>query len=82
MLRKLVRGGCKREEFRYPKSNAEILQVYKTADIPSFRLNQQTSYLGHLGRQPNKRRTKRLLVNDDKRSKQGRPYLKQSKIKF
>ena len=41
MLRKLVRGGCKREEFRYTKSNAEILQVSKTADIPSFVLKQK-----------------------------------------
>ena len=74
MLRKLVRGGCKREEFRYTKSNAEILQVCKTADIPSFVLEQQTSYLGNLARQSNKCLTKRLLFNDDKRLKQGRPF--------
>ena len=50
MLRKLVRGGCKREEFRYTKSNAEI----KFAKLPTFQvLQQQTNYLGHLARQPN-----------------------------
>ena len=74
MLRKLVRGGCKREEFRYTKSNAEILQVCKTADIPSVVLKQQTSYLGHLARQSNKCLTKRLLFNNDERLKQGRPF--------
>ena len=66
MLRKLVRGSCKREEFRYTKS--------KTTDIPSFVLKQQMSHLGHLARQSNKCLIKRLLFNDDKRSKQGRPF--------
>jgi len=74
MLCKLVRGGCKREEFSYTKSNAEILQVCKTADIPSFVLKQQASYLGHLVCQSNKCLTKRLLFNDEKGSKQGRPF--------
>ena len=74
MLRKLVRGGCKKEEFRYTKSNVEILQVCKTANIPSFVLKQQTSNLGNLARQSNKCLTKRLLFNDDKRLKQGRPF--------
>ena len=74
MLRRLVRGSCKREEFRYTKSNAEILQVCKTGDVPSFVLKQQTSYLGHLARQSNKCLTKRLLFNEDKRSKQGRLF--------
>ncbi len=36
-------------------------------------LRQQTSYLGHLARQPNTSLTKRLLFNDNKRTKQGRP---------
>ena len=43
MLRKLVRNGCKREEFRYTMTNAAILQVCKTSDIPSFVLKQQAS---------------------------------------
>ena len=74
MMRKVVRGGCKREEFRYTKSNAEILQVCRTADIPSFVLKQQTSYLGHLARQSNKCLTKSFLFNDDKRSSQSPPF--------
>ena len=56
------------------KSNAELLQVCKTTDIPSFVLKQQMSYLGHLACQSNKCLTKRLLFNDDKRSKQGHPF--------
>ena len=74
MLRKLVRNGCKRDEqFRNVMTNHEILQRCKTSDIQSFVLKQQTSYLGHLARQPNTSLTKRLLFNDNKRTKQGRP---------
>ena len=77
MLRKLVRNGCKRDEqFRNVMTNHEILQRCKTSDIQSFVLKQQTSYLGHLARQPNTSLTKRLLFNDNKRNKrtkQGRP---------
>jgi len=73
MLRKLVRNGSTRDEFRYTKSNAEIL-VCKTADISNYVLKQQASYLGHLDRQSNKCLTKRLLFNDDKRTKQGCPF--------
>ena len=74
MLRKLVRNGCKREEFRYTLTNEEILARCKTSDIPSFVLKQQASYLGHLARQPNTSLTKRLLFNDNKRTKSGRPF--------
>ena len=74
MLRKLVRNGCKRDEFRYIMSNDEILETCKTTDIQSFVSLQQASYLGHLARQTNKSQTKRLLFNDDKRTKRGRPF--------
>ena len=55
-------------------TNDEILAICKTSDIPSFVLNQQGSYLGHLARQPNTSLTKRLLFNDNKRTKSGRPF--------
>ena len=67
MLRKLVRNGCKREEFRYTSLTNEELARCKTSDIPSFVLIQQAS-------QPNTSLTKRLLFNDDKRTKSGRPF--------
>ena len=74
MLRKLVRNGCKREEFRYTMTNAEILARCKTSNIPSFVLKQQASYLGHLACQPNTSLTKKLLFNDNKRTKSGCPF--------
>ena len=74
MLRKLVRNGCKREEFRYTMTNAKILARCKTSDILSFVLKQQASYLGHLARQPITSLRKRLLFNDNKRTKSGCPF--------
>ena len=73
MLRKLVRNGCRCDEFRYVINN-EILGTCKTTDIQSFVSKQQASYLGHLARQTSKSLTKRLLFNDDKRTKRGRPF--------
>jgi len=51
MLRKLVRNGCKKEEFRYVMTNNEILRLCRTDDIPTFVSKQQTSYLAHFARQ-------------------------------
>ena len=45
----------------------------KTEDIHSYVARQQENYLGHLARQSNKCFTKRLLFNDNKRTKRGRP---------
>ena len=73
MLRKLIRNGSKTEEFRYIYSNEQILRFCDTTDIPTYVAKQQESYLGHLARQPNHCLTKRLLFNDDKRTKPGRP---------
>jgi len=73
MLRKLVRNGSKTEDHHYVLTNERILQLCKTDDIPTFVAKQQGSYLGHLARQRNECLTKRLLFNDDKRTKLGRP---------
>lgn len=73
MLRKLVRNGSKTEDFRYIYSNDQILRFCNTSDIPTYVAKQQESYLGHLARQPNHCLTKKLLFNDDQRTKAGRP---------
>ena len=75
MLRKLVRNGCKREEYRYTLSNPRIHELCKTDNIETFVSKQQASYLGHLVRQSNKCLTKKLLFNDNKRTKAGRPIV-------
>ena len=72
MLRILVRNGCKREEFHYIMTNKKILELCNTEDIHTFVSKQQKSYLEHLARQPNKCLTKRLLFNDNTRTKVGR----------
>ena len=73
MLRKLIRNGSKTEDHHYVFTNERILQLCKTDDIPTFVAKQQGNYLGHLARQRNECLTKRLLFNDDKRTKLGRP---------
>ena len=63
----------KTSEFKYILSNDDILRICHTEDIPTFVARQQSSYLGHLARQSNSFLTKRLLFNDDKHTKVGRP---------
>ena len=73
MLRKLVKNGNKTEDYHYRYSNNDILQLCGTEDIHTYVARQQASYLGHLARQPNSSLTKRLLFNDNKRMKPGKP---------
>ena len=74
MLRKLVRNGSKTEDLRYIYSNEQILRFCNTPDIPTYVAKQQESYLGHLARQSNHCLTKKLLFNDDRRTKPGKPF--------
>ena len=73
MLRKLVWNGSKTENFKYVITNEEIIEICHTEDIHKFVERQQSSYLAHLARQSNSCLTKRLLFNDDKQTKIGRP---------
>ena len=73
MLRRLVRNGCRTSEYKYILSNDDILRICHTEDIPTFVARQQSSYLGHLARQSNSCLTKRLLFNDDRHTRVGRP---------
>ena len=73
MLRKLVWNGSKTENFKYVITNEEIIEICHTKDIHRFVERQQASYLAHLALQPNSCLTKRLLFNDDKETKIGRP---------
>ena len=59
----------------YIYTNKDILNLCKTEDIIPFVHRQQTNYLAHLARQTNKTLTKRLLFNDDRNNKAGRPLV-------
>ena len=54
------------------QSNNDILDLCKTKDIHTDVCYKKTN-LGHLARQSNKSNKKRLLFNDNKRTKPGRP---------
>ena len=81
MLRKMIRRGFERksaedsdeENFSYLLSNSDVLQICKTEDIMSHVANQQFKYLAHISRRSNNNVAKRLLFNDDKTRKRGRP---------
>ena len=93
MLRKMIKNGYKTtEDHHFILTNAEVLDICKTVDIATFAGDQQSRYVGHLACQSNTCQTKRLLFNNDKRPKRGRPYasledkvllhVKQSKDQF
>ena len=81
MLRQMVKGGFRRKksdtefEFNYALTNAKLHETCRTKEVTSYVLQQQTNYLAHLARQPNSTMTKRLLFNDDKTIKRGRPMI-------
>ena len=78
MLRKMIRHGFERRnrdenDFTFMITNDEVLQLCKTEDVISHIEKQQTKYLAHIARRSNANTVKRLLFNDDKNRKQGRP---------
>ena len=74
-LRRLVKGGFARKDggwsFRY--SNAQLLQICNTGDLRDFIKSQQLKYVVNLLKRSDKSTTKRLLFNDDKSIRRGRP---------
>ena len=74
MIRKMVRGGYRRKEgsFSYELTNEELLQKCKTESIIQHIQRQQRNYVAHTIRKPDTSITKRLLFNNNKRTKQGR----------
>ena len=88
MLRKMIRDGFRekntREQnndpdqehnFSYILTNENVLNICKTENVNKYVSTQQAKYLAHLARQPNNTLTKRLLFNDNKNIKRGRPFV-------
>ena len=78
MLRKMIRRGFERRnrdenDYSFLITNDEVLQISKTEDVISHVEKQQTKYLAHIARRSNANTAKRLLFNDDKNLKRGRP---------
>ena len=76
-LRRLVKGGFDRKDggwsFKY--SNAQLLQICNTGDLCDFIKSQQLKYVVNILKRSDKSITKRLLFNDDKITRRGRPQI-------
>ena len=55
--------------------NADILRITKTIDLLTFIKSQQLKYVINILKRSDKSITKRLLFNDDKTTKRGRPHM-------
>ena len=80
MLRKMIRGGFERTvdennelTFKYVLSSDDVLHICNTEDVLQYVKRQQGNYLAHIARQSNTSIVKRLLFNDDRNRKRGRP---------
>ena len=80
MLRRMIREGFAKKidengnaTFAYTLTNDDVLEICKTEDVLTFIKQQQENYLGHIARQKNTSIVKRLLFNDNKNTKRGRP---------
>ena len=74
----MIRRGFERrnrenEDFGYVITNNDVLQICKTEYVISHVEKQQSKYLAHIARRKNRNNAKRLLCNDDKNYKRGRP---------
>ena len=78
-LRRMVRGGFRRcedddvNQFRYKINNAKLHNLCGTEDVSYFIKRQQSNYAAHLIRTSSDRNAKRLMFNNDKNRKAGRP---------
>ena len=76
LLRRMVRGGFSHvgeNDYRYRINNERLHSLCGTSDLSKFVKNQQMSYVEHILRMPQDRTPKRLIFNDEKYSKKGRP---------
>lgn len=78
MLRKMIRRGFERRnrdenDFSFIITNDDVLRICKTEDVITYTEKQQTKYLAHIARRSNDNTAKRLLFNDNKNRKRGRP---------
>ena len=80
MLRRMIRRGFERKvdengdkTYEYVLSNEDVLEICKTENVLEFIRKQQENYLGHIARHNNTSMVKRLLFNNNKNFKRGRP---------
>ena len=78
MLRKMIRRGFERrdrdnEDYGYVITNDDVLRICKTEDVILHAEKQQSKYLAHVALCKNSNAAKRLLFNDNKNNKRGRP---------
>ena len=75
-LKRLVKEGFdKKGGWSLKYSNNQLLQIYITGDLCDFIKSQQLKYVVNILRRSDKSITKRLLFNDDKITKRGRPQI-------
>ena len=76
-LRRLVKGGFDRKDggwsFKY--SNTQLLRICNTGDLCDFIKSQQLKYVVNILKRSDGSITKRLLFNDDKITRRGRPQI-------
>ena len=76
-LRRLVKGGFDRKDggwsFKY--SNTQLLRICNTGDLCDFIKSQQLKYVVNILKRSDGSITKRLLFNDDKITRRGRPQV-------
>ena len=74
LLRRMVRGGFKRQDDRmaFKFTNNAILELCKTESIETFIARQQKNFLAHIIRRDDSSLLKQLTFNDDSVRKRGR----------
>ena len=76
-LRRLFKGDFEQQDkgwsFKY--TNADILRITKTIDLLTFIKSQQLKYVINILKRSDQSITKKLLFNDDKTTKRGRPHM-------
>ena len=74
LLRRMVRGGFKRQDDRmaFKFTNNAILELCKTESIETFIARQQKNFLAHIVRRDDSSLLKQLTFNDDSVRKRGR----------
>ena len=76
MLRKMIRGGFRRKpnEWGFIFRNEDLLKICKTKSIEIFVERQRKRYMGHIIRRSDTAPTKKILFNNEKNCKIGRPH--------
>ena len=75
-IRRMVKGGFKRQEdsWRFRYTNHDLLRISNTSDLCTFIKRQQLNFVVKILKKDDKCIAKRLLFNDNKTLKRGRPH--------